>query len=207
MKRRRQTSAGLADDRSEVGPPPKPGPRRRRWLIGGCVAVFVTALGVAGALASGSASRSAVRTEAPRVAPAFRLPQLSKPDHVLSLEEFRGRPVVMNFWASWCVPCRTEMPVLQAVATKVRGRVAFVGIDHQDTRDDALAFVHKTGVRYPIAFDPDGTTARAYGLVGVPTTVFIDARGREVARHLGKLDRDDLTRFLEQLFPAATGRS
>jgi hypothetical protein len=93
------------------------------------------------------------------------------------------------------------MPAFQAIYRKVKGRIAFVGIDHQDTRDDALKFVHQTGVQYPVGFDSDGVVARAYGLFGVPTTVFVDAGGRELERHTGQLSQGDLQATIDRLFP------
>ena len=94
------------------------------------------------------------------------------------------------------------MPTLEAAYRRLRGRVAFVGIDHRDSRDDALHFVRDTGVTYLIGFDPDGSTARRYGLIGVPTTVFLDAKGREVARHLGQISKTDLKRAIDRLSSA-----
>lgn len=93
------------------------------------------------------------------------------------------------------------MPALQAVSRQVKGRIAFLGIDHQDDRSDALKFLRHTGVQYPVAFDPDGKTAAAYALFGIPTTIFINANGREVGRHLGELTEHDLESTLARLFP------
>lgn len=167
------------------------------------ILAFVVLLVVVALLTPDSSStRSSGTTRHTRMAPAFRLPNLRDPGAVVSLEDFHGRPVVVNFWASWCVPCRKEMPAFQTVYSHVRGRIAFVGINHEDARTDALAFVHATGVRYPIGFDPDGKAAADYGLFGVPTTVFIDGRGRELERHTGELSRADLEATIERLFPS-----
>ena len=125
-------------------------------------------------------------------APAFSLPDLAEPSRVLSLGELRGRPVLVNFWASWCVPCRKEMPVLEAAYRRLHGRVAFVGVDTNDTRNAALAFLRQTGVTYPSAYDPHGTAATAYGLFGLPTTVFVAPDGQMIERHVGALSSGSL---------------
>ena len=194
--------ASTAEDASEVALPDRGTARRqRRWIWLTPTVLFLAALVVSGIVAGGSRHSESVRPSTPRPAPEFQLPDLGDPTAQVGLSAFRGRPVVVNFWASWCVPCRKEMPALEAVYEKVKTRIAFVGVNHRDTRDDALGFVHDTGVRYPVGFDPDGKTATAYGLFGIPTTIFIDARGREIERHLGKLSAHDLEQTLDRLFP------
>jgi len=125
-------------------------------------------------------------------AAAFSLPDLRDQSRAVDLARFSGTPLVVNFWSTTCVPCRKEMPALASVATRYAGRVAFVGIDHEDTRPAALRFVATTGVRYPVGFDPDGTTADAYRLRGLPTTVFVRADGTVMLRHTGPLTRAQL---------------
>lgn len=174
--------------------------RHMRLILAAGIGAFVVLLAVVGVLTPDSSSTRSAGSAGHKQVPSFQLPDLRDPASLVSLERFRGRPVVVNFWASWCVPCRKEMPAFQAVYRKVHPRVAFVGVDHQDARSDALAFVRTTGVRYPIAFDPDGTTARDYGMLGVPTTVFIDARGRELERHTGQLSRADLEATIKRVF-------
>src|SRR5205807_4097898 len=105
----------------------------------------------------------------------------------VSLQALRGKPVVINFWASWCLPCRREMPAFQAAHEALGGKVAFVGIDNKDFQKDALDLVRTTGIRYPSGFDPDGSVASRYGLVGLPTTVFVSADGRLLERRVGEV--------------------
>ncbi len=109
-----------------------------------------------------------------------------------SVEELRGYPVVLNFWASWCVPCRDEAPVLDASADAHRGEVVFLGIDVQDLRGDALAFLREFEVRYVSVRDRADETYRAYGLTGVPETYYLDAAGRIVAHSPGPVSRESL---------------
>ncbi len=170
--------------------------RRALWLAG---VVTIAAVGTAAALQWIKPDGRIQAADSP--APGFELPRLGQPGSTISLDELRGRPVVLNFWASWCVPCAKEMPELQAVYDKVGSRVAFVGINHQDGRTGALDMVAKTGVRYPSGYDPEGKTAIAYGLRGLPSTVFISADGRVLEKRIGELSREELAQAVEELFP------
>ena len=116
-------------------------------------------------------------------------------DGKLDLRELRGHPVALNFWASWCVPCRQEAPILHASALRHGGKVAFVGVDIKDLSDDARDFARKYTVNYVSTRDGSGNkTWNNYGLTGVPETYFIDARGRIVAHIPGAVS----TQTLEQ---------
>jgi cytochrome c biogenesis protein CcmG/thiol:disulfide interchange protein DsbE len=111
-------------------------------------------------------------------APAWTLERLDgKGD--LALESLRGKTVVLNFWASWCGPCRDEMPLLQEGSQRWRDRnVVFVGIDAKDVRGDARRFLARYGVTYPNVYDGKGSMIGRYGVTGYPETYFIDRLGR-----------------------------
>lgn len=132
-------------------------------------------------------------------APDFRLPPVRTGDAPVSLADRRGRPVVVNFWASWCVACRSEMPMLAAEARRLDNRVVFVGVDENDERGGALALMVGSATPYPSAFDPQGSQSAPYGLVGLPTTVFVSPRGEIVGRALGELRRAALEEGLARL--------
>lgn len=106
-------------------------------------------------------------------------------DGRLSLAELRGTPVVLNYWASWCIPCREEAPLLERTwRTEGRPRgVLFVGLDMQDVREDATAFLREFGISYPNVRDPGKTVAVKWGVTGIPETFFISDRG-EIAGHV-----------------------
>lgn len=107
------------------------------------------------------------------------------------LVDLRGTPVVVNQWASWCPPCRAEFPIFQRLADKYAGRVAFLGVDMQDDRAAALAFMQQFPTPYPHFFDEDASIARSFGGGRVsPTTAFYDARGELVFTHLGAYTDD-----------------
>ncbi len=113
-------------------------------------------------------------------------------DGRVDLSELRGRPLVINFWASWCIPCRDEAPILNAFARAHAGEVVFLGIDVQDLREDALAFSREFETPYVSVRARGNGTYNDYGLTGVPETSYVDARGRVVAHAPGPVSRDSL---------------
>lgn len=119
------------------------------------------------------------------------------------LTDFAGQPLVVNFFASWCPPCEAEMrDALGPVHDHPGDRVAFLGIALQDRPQAALEVVEQTGVSYPVARDPDGELFAALGLGGMPATVYVDAQGRVVHRHVGSLTRSQLeAQIAEHLAP------
>ncbi len=195
-----QTGRPTDTDRSEGSGHSSPRPRRRRLFVvlGLALAALVALVGIV-ALVDGPPEAPLTRGEG-RPAPGFSLPDLRRPEEKVELASYRGRPVVLNFWASWCVPCRREMPTFQAVSQELGHRVAFVGINHQDGRSPALRLLEETGVTYPAGHDPEGKVAVAYGLIGMPTTVFISPTGQVVATQVGEMSRSQLATAIEELF-------
>ena len=114
-------------------------------------------------------------------------------DHRLTLAELRGRPVVLNFWASWCVPCQDEAPIL-ADAARRHPEVRVVGVDVQDLTDGAIAFLRRFHTPYGSVHDADSGIYDDYGLTGVPETFYLDAAGRLVAHDPGQVEPADLER-------------
>lgn len=114
-------------------------------------------------------------------------------DGKLSLEELRGTPAALNFWASWCAPCRDEAPLLEKGWRRWGRRgVLFVGLDMQDLSGDARDFLRDLAVSYPSVRDPDRDVARDYGATGIPETYFVSARGRVVAHVVGVISERQL---------------
>jgi cytochrome c biogenesis protein CcmG, thiol:disulfide interchange protein DsbE len=122
-------------------------------------------------------------------------------DGRLDLRELRGRPVVVNFWASWCIPCRDEAPILNASARAHAGKVVFLGVNVQDLKSDALAFSREFETPYVSIRDRGNRTYEDYGLTGVPETYHLDAAGRIVAHTPGAVSR----RTLEQGIATSAG--
>jgi cytochrome c biogenesis protein CcmG/thiol:disulfide interchange protein DsbE len=115
--------------------------------------------------------------------------------------ELRGYPVVVNFWASWCGPCKDEAPRFAASAREHAGKVVFLAIDVQDLKSDARSFLERFDTPYVSVRDGGGSTYDDYGLTGLPETYWIDAQGRVVSHYPGEVSRDRL----EARIRAATG--
>ena len=200
------------DDPTDPALEPKPAPRglgvsRRPWLVGLVIVVALSAISiVAVEVLSPASTADPANLEGPtgRPAPAFALPGLQRPADVVSLASFRGRPLVINFWSSWCIPCRTEMPLLESAFRSGGGKVAFVGIDTNDTSDAADAFIAQVHVTYPLASDPRSDLSVPYGLVGLPITVFISPSGKILGRHIGQLNAGTLQADLRAAFGVET---
>jgi thiol-disulfide isomerase/thioredoxin len=137
-------------------------------------------------------------------APPFDLENVRVGEPRVSLAEVAGRPALINVWASWCPPCRREMPALAAAHRQFGDRVAFLGVNHQDTRDLAVELLDETGVRYPSGYDPDGSVARDYGLFGMPTTIFVAANGELLERRTGEMTIPEIESTIERLFLGTT---
>lgn len=138
-------------------------------------------------------------------APGFTLPVLANGDALgkregddLSLSELRGRPVILNFWASWCDPCRREAAILEDAWRAGRARGAVVlGVDVQDLTGNARDFINRFKQTYPHVRDKGEGTYRRYGLTGLPETYFLDRAGRVRAHWVGEIDADQMADGLE----------
>jgi thiol-disulfide isomerase/thioredoxin len=163
--------------------------RVRLAVISGAVVAAIVVLSVVGAtVASG---HPAGRSLSP--AKNFSLSVLGHPSQHISLTSLSGRPVIVNFFASWCTPCQRETPLIAHFYRAGHGRPAVIGVDVNDTAGAAQAFVRKSGVRYPVVVDPlPMRTAIAYGLPGLPATFFLNSQHQIVKRVFGALTRAEL---------------
>lgn len=174
-------------------------------VIGGMVILVLTGASqlIAGRSGGGRsidvADHRATAVEESRPAPDFTLPDLVS-DRPISLRDFRGRIVVLNVWASWCLPCREEAPGLQATWEAYRSRgIQFLGSNYVDDRYAARAFTDEFGITYPSVFDPAGRLAADYGSFGLPSTFVIDGSQRIRVRFTGYVTSEQLRRILDQL--------
>jgi len=175
----------------------------RRALI-----VFVPVVAFIGLLAYGLTTSAPTKVGPGSKLPDFELTRLDR-DGVLTAEQLEGSPVVINFWASWCIPCRDEADDLQSTYEEYRDEgVVFVGVNIKDSTVGAKEFIDEFGVTYPTVHDPNEDLARELGVVGIPETFFIDDAGKLVGsasgaqrseRVLGPVSEEDLTTNIEIL--------
>lgn len=139
-------------------------------------------------------------TEAPAVgylAPDFSLPSLTGDS--FSLSASRGQPVVLNFWATWCPPCRVEIPHFQEASTTYNGQVLIVGVDDGEPRERVAPFAQEMGITYPVPLDGDSEVSRRYRVNSLPTTFFIDADGVIQHIQIGLVNEAMLQEQIERL--------
>lgn len=189
---------------------PSPSRARRLRLLAplAAVAVALVAALLIARLGSGSTPRTGVDDAGTPVAVSvdtarWELPRLNGPG-LVRLADFRGRPTVVNFFASWCTPCRAELPVLSAMAAQVGDRVHFVGVDAEES-GDGLAMTRQYGIAgWPIAQDVGGRSYSGLhdnlGAMGMPVTAFYDAQGKLLGVKLGSFLHDTLRDRLNQLY-------
>ncbi len=180
----------------------------RRLLLPGIsalLALALVALLIFGVLQTNSSHTSIddaiARGSHPR-APDATLPTLD--GGTRRLADFRGKLVVVNFFAHWCGPCKAEAPLLARTQTQIsRHGATIVGIAWDDTVDDARAFVRAHGVNYPVLRDVDGTFGTAYGVQGMPETFVLDRTGHIVALRRGPLDARWIASTLDPLLTSS----
>jgi cytochrome c biogenesis protein CcmG, thiol:disulfide interchange protein DsbE len=130
--------------------------------------------------------------------PASTLPCLTGAGRAVQVSQVHGRPAVINLWASWCGPCRHELPLLQRAHAATGRQVQFLGVDVRDSRTRATDFLAAHGVSYAQVYDAQGSFARALGFAGVPDTLVVDAQGHVVYRRAGALSADQLSEALSR---------
>lgn len=164
-----------------------------------CVALVLTLAALVPALLGCSSSDTAGTAAGPTTMPAVKLVNLQD-GAPADLAAYRGKPTVVNLWASWCTPCRTEMPMFEATHQKLGDRVQFVGITDDPNRDAARQAAATTKVTYPLLVDTDEKLQSDLGVTGLPATLFLDKDGVIVERHAGILDQAALNDTIGRLY-------
>lgn len=123
-----------------------------------------------------------------------------KPDGTpLKLSDLAGQPIVLNFWATWCPPCRAELPDFQAAYETYGDRVTFVMLNVSESIETVQAFFAENGYTFPLYADLDDDASNAYGVTGIPTTIMYDAAGNILDSHIGMIDGNTLTEGINKL--------
>lgn len=133
-----------------------------------------------------------------RPAPDFTLTTFE--GTAISLEDLRGKPVVINFWASWCPPCRIEAPLIERTWREYKNRgLIFLGVNIQDRKEDALNYIREFDITYPNGPDPTGEISIDYGVSGLPVTFFVSSKGEIVRRWVGAIEKSVLISSIEEI--------
>ena len=137
------------------------------------------------------------------LAPDFTV--YDKQGNPVKLSDFKGKPIVLNFWASWCGPCKSEMPDFEKAYKELGGRVQFLMVNatdgYQETMDSASAYIESTGYTFPVFYDTQQTALNAYGIYAFPTTFFINEKGELVVYAVSALSADLLQQGLDMILP------
>ena len=181
-------------------PEPEDSPPEPKRRLGRKIATAFLVLGIIGgitAVALGGGSKLA-GNPAGAEAPDFTRDRVEDTEEI-TLSSFRGTVVVLNFWASWCGPCKEEAPTLAAGWKRWEGKgVQFLGVDAQDSKKWAREFQDEYGIKYPSAFDGDSRIKNRYGVTGFPETFFIDRDGIIVSKFVGPIDTATLDQRIAQ---------
>lgn len=180
---------------------------RNRWnlliaslLLVGLAWIWVNR--VPGKQAAATMPAAAALPPAPIVghpAPDFSLETLLGED--LTLSGLRGTPVVLNFWATWCPPCRAELPELAAASARLAGQVAIIGVNQAEARADVQAFAAGLSLPFPVPLDESADVSRTYRVRSLPTTFFIDRQGIVRQVQIGPITEATLAQLLKTIYP------
>lgn len=173
----------------------------RRPLLFAVLAVTAMLLATTGC--GDSNSSTGTEAEATKAAPDFSVKSLAGDN--ISLADYAGQPLVINFAASWCGPCEIEAPTIEKMYQKYKDRVGFIGIAVRDQEEDQRAFAQRHGLSFPIGLDPDGKVVYTYqkagkvNLSGIPTTFFVDKEGNIAAFFIGPISERTFDQKVETI--------
>jgi thiol-disulfide isomerase/thioredoxin len=175
------------------------------WLVGGLA--LGLALGLVLTMLSGRGLSWLASFKSTSLFPAVQQMNQPAPDFQLTnlagenirLSELHGKIVLLNFWATWCIPCRQEMPLLQGAQDKYADRLMVLAVNDDESLSQVSSFVQELALHLAVLLDPGGKTNQLFKVRAYPTTVFIDENGIMRYKHIGVLNQDTLTGYLEKL--------
>jgi len=150
-----------------------------------------------------AAADNAASDQEEEIIPAPDFAVYDRDGREVRLSEYFGKPIVLNFWASWCGPCQSEMPDFNEKYAELGGDVHFVMVNmtdgNRETIDTASAFIDKNGYSFPVLFDTSSQAAMTYGAYSLPTSFFINAQGHVIAQAVGAIDGETLQRGIDMI--------
>ncbi len=177
---------------------------KKKYLLPVLLLVLVAAVAVGGVLLARPAAEPSAPADSeaqPTLAPDFTA--YTADGQAVKLSDYVGKPVVLNFWASWCGPCKSEMPEFDSKCAELEGQVQFLMVNLTDgqteTLETARGFVESSGYTFPVLYDLDQAAAMSYGIQAIPTTFFIDAEGYFVAYAQGAIDAATLQQGIDMI--------
>ena len=176
---------------------------RTRWNLLIIILLFVGLAWIwVNRLPVGEATTSGVLPPAPAIGhPAPDFTVTTTAGETFKLSDLHGTPMVLNFWATWCPPCRVELPELQAASERLAGQVAIVGVNQAETPAEVRAFAEKLGLTFAIPLDQDAEVSRLYRVRSLPTTFFIDRSGVIRQMQIGPVTEATLAQSLKTIYP------
>ena len=187
----------------EAPKPPTPSRRLTPTRLAAIALAVVGVLALTALLAFGLANRSPVTGRSGETRIAKPAPPMNMPLYdggILTPADYAGKPVVVNFWASWCGPCRQEAPIFERLSREYAERgVLFVGVNIQDAETDAQAYLREYDITYPNGIDANGGISIDYGVIGIPVTFFIDREGIVHRRWAGVMRETQLRTWIDEL--------
>lgn len=169
---------------------------KKGWLS---IIILILLLGIIIFMNQNENTNKDTRPEVSFYAPEFSLQNIN--DNNVTLSQYKGKPIFINFWASWCPPCIEEMPAIQEAYNKFGDQVIILGINltSVDDKETAINFMKQNGYDMPILFDYDGNVGKLYRANNIPTSYFIDAKGIIRAKHIGAMSFSQIESYLQRV--------